>query len=287
MVGLRPLEASILVRIQVRQQKLSMTYCRARNKTINEYSGHQEISLGLRSRLNSVCNHYIAHGYIASERTWIPAIQLNHEIKLRLDKETLTGALSGTYDEAFEAVEIFLSAAKAYASSRYSKILADVISVFDIAGSVYRVDENSGRIELRIDGKLAEDIDIATAALSSAENAESEFKNAVGGLMSRSESPEDTISAIFIAFEDYLKNKTGMKEYGGSVDKLMKDEVISPTQKSLLDKIYAYRSDTYGIGHAGKAKKPEEVDALWFLETVTAQILFLDRKLKSHNLTNN
>jgi len=47
-----------------------------------------------------------------------------------------------------------------------------------------------------------------------------------------------------------------------------------------LDKIYAYRSDTDGVVHSGNGEKPDEIDALWFLETVVAQLLFIDRKLK-------
>ncbi|MBO1225289.1 MAG: hypothetical protein JYX80_12780 [Candidatus Scalindua sediminis] len=259
-----------------------MSYFRERNKTRNEYSGYQEVSDGLRSRLSAICERYTAKGLIGSGQGgfWIPARILNHEIKLYLNKADMTAALVGKYDEVFEAVEIFLYVAKTSASRKFPKILVDVISAFNIAGSVYQVDPGTGQVELRIEDKLAADIEAASDALSETRHARNEFLDAVGGLMSRNKSPEEIVNDIFVAFEDYLKTSMHAKEYGEAVTKLVKEEIISPTQKSLLEKIYAYRSDTYGVVHAGKGNKPKEIDALWFLETVTAQILFLDRKLK-------
>jgi hypothetical protein len=259
-----------------------MSYFRERNKTRNEYSGYQEVSDGLRSRLSAICECYTAKRHIGvmQRDLWIPAGTLNHEIKLNLNKDNMTAALIGKYDEVFEAVEIFLSVAKTSASRKFSKILVDVISAFNIAGSVYQVDPRTSRVELRVEDKLAADIEAASDALSETRHARDEFLDAVGGLMSRKKSPEEIVNDIFVAFEDYLKTSMHAKEYGEAVTKLVKEEIISPTQKSLLEKIYAYRSDTYGVVHAGKGNKPKEIDALWFLETVIAQILFLDRKLK-------
>lgn len=259
-----------------------MSYFRDRNKTRNEYSGYQEISDGLQSRLSAICECYTAKGHIGvgQRGLWIPARTLNHEIKLNLNKDNMTAALTGEYDEAFEAVEIFLSVAKTSTSSKFPKILVDVIRAFDFAGSVYQVNHVTSQVELRVEDKLAADIEAASDALSETRHARDEFLDAVGGLMSRKKSPEEIVNDIFVAFEDYLKTSMHAKEYGEAVTKLVKENIISPTQRSLLEKVYAYRSDTYGVVHAGKGNKPKEIDALWYLETVTAQILFLDRKLK-------
>lgn len=259
-----------------------MSYFRQRNGTRNEYSGYQTASDGLRSRLAAVCGSYVAEGYIGGgqEGYWIPAANLNHEIKLHLNKNNINAALSASYDEAFEGVEIFLSVAEKCCPRRLLKIVEDIISAFDIAGSVYCLDPGTMQIELRVDEKLAGDIGVASGVLLGTRHAKDGYLNAVGGLMSRNQKPEDIVGDVFIAFEDYLKTITGTKDYGAAVVVLEKNGTISATQKSLLEKIYAYRSDTYGVGHAGNGEKPHEVDALWFLETVTAQILFLDRKLK-------
>jgi hypothetical protein len=259
-----------------------MSYFRERNKTRNEYSGYQEVSDGLRSRLSAIRERYTAERHIGvgQRGLWIPAGTLNHEIRLHLDKENMRAALNGEYDEVFEAVEIFLSVAKTAANRKFPEILADVINAFNIAGSVYQVTPGTNQVELRVEDKLAADIKAASDALSETRHAKDEFLDAVGGLMSREKSPEEIVNDIFVAFEDYLKTSMHAKDYGEAVTKLVKEEIISPTQKSLLEKIYAYRSDTYGVVHAGKSNKPEEIDALWFLETVIAQILFLDRKLK-------
>lgn len=259
-----------------------MSYFRERHNTRNEYSGYQEVSDGLRSRLYTIYENYTAKGHIGvgQRGDWIPARILVHEIKLNLNKADMEDALGGKYDEVFEAIEIFLSVAKTSASNKFPRILADIISAFDIAGSVYQIDPETSRVELRVEDKLATDIKAASDALSETRHARGEYLDAVGGLMSRKKSPEEIVNDIFVAFEDYLKTITHAKDYGKAVTELVKKEIISPSQKSLLEKIYAYRSDTYGVVHAGKGNKPNEIDGLWFLETVTAQILLVDRKLK-------
>lgn len=265
-----------------------MTFFRERNKLRNEYSGYQEATQGLRERIAAIFEHYIAEGYIGigQEHWWIPAGILNHEIKLYLNKTNVYQALlSGAYDEVFEAIEIFISVAKEQCrSQRYEEIFVDITKAFYIAGSVYFVDSRSGQVALQIEEKLAKDLQVAGDILTIAKEGKEGFFNAIGGLMSRKVVPEDVVKGAFVAFEDYLKMHTGGKDYGESIVKLEKEGVVSPTQKALLEKIYAYRSDTYGVGHAGNSGKPKEIDALWFIETVTAQLLFIDRKLKQNHV---
>ncbi len=73
-----------------------MSYFRERNKTRNEYSGYQEISDGLRSRLYAICERYTAERHIGvgQRGLWIPAETLNHEIRLHLDKDNMRDALN-------------------------------------------------------------------------------------------------------------------------------------------------------------------------------------------------
>ena len=265
-----------------------MTFFRERNKLRNEYSGYQEASKGLRERIVAICKHYIAEGYIGAGQDgfWVPAGILNHEIKLYLNRNDIYGSLLlGSYDEVFEAVEIFLPIAGKYCYKREEKILTDIIKAFQIAGSVYYVDPGLNQINLQVDEKLAKDLQVAKEILVTTKQGKDGFLNAIGGLMSRKVAPEDVVKGVFVAFEDYLKTSTGGKDYGEAVSKLEKGGIISSAQKALMDKIYAYRSDTYGVGHAGNSEKPKEVDALWFVETATAQLLFIDRKLKQQHVT--
>ncbi len=261
-----------------------MAYFRERNNLRKEYSGFGEVSQPLRSRLAAICERYISRGHIGigNEGWWVTGSVLDHAIKLNLNKPNiLTILTTGTYDEVFDAIEIFLEIAfqEVEYSQRKTEILSDVIQAFEISGSVYFVNAALQQIELRITEELAKDIDKAGEVLASVENAKEEFLSSIGGLMSRQESPENIVKGIFISFEDYLRVKTEAKEFGGAVAKLQAENIISPTQKALLEKIYAYRSDTYGVGHAGNNKKPDEIDTLWFLETVIAQILLIDRKV--------
>jgi len=261
-----------------------MSFFRERNKLRNEYSGYQEISDGLRSRLVAICKCYATDGYIGpgQEDLWVPENTLNHAIRLHLNQDSVYHALSRNYDEAFEAVEIFLAVAAKTAGRRYGTIITDFFQAFEIAGSVYKID-NDGHVVLRVEQKLAQNIDTAGEVLSSSRAGKDGFLDAVGGFMGRKETPENVVKGVFVAFEDYLKIQTKTKDYGTAVSKLAADGIISPTQKALLEKIYAYRSDTYGVGHAGNNESPKELDALWFIETVTPQILFIDRKLNQRN----
>jgi len=162
-------------------------------------------------------------------------------------------------------------------------MMSDIVLAFDKSGSVYYVDPDSGQVKLRVDEKLANDLRTAGDILSSSKQGREEFLGAVASLMNRKAAPEEIVKRVWVAFEDYLKSMTGSKDYSESVAKLEKQEVISPFQKSILDKLHGFRSDAYGVAHAGKSEKPKELDALWFIDTVTSQLLYIDRKLKQWN----
>lgn len=259
-----------------------MSYFSRRNKHIVEYSGHEEASFALRERLLAILNKYVGesslYGY---DKPWyVERSKFLHEVQKEFPGKVMPDLIDkGAFHEVFTSVEIFLDMALHIYHSRRRTAPLEILQAFNLSGSVYTV--NNGRIELRIDETLAKQIESVKPILSVRSSAYETFFDAVGNLLGRKAKAEEIVSDIFIAFEDYLKDLTDSKDYGGAVNKLKKDGVISATQKALLDKIYAYRSDTYGVGHAGTGEKPQEIDALWFVETVTPQILFIDRKIKN------
>lgn len=56
---------------------------------------------------------------------------------------------------------------------------------------------------------------------------------------------------------------------------------VKSAQKALLHKIKAYRDDCYGVAHAGNSGKPKELDVIWYIDTVSAQIIYLDKKIET------
>jgi len=262
-----------------------MTYFRSRNKLKNDYSGYQEASSGLRSRLIAVCTRYSANEHnigLGQEDLWVWSIKLGHELKMNLNKSDIHNIIAlDSYDFVFEAIEIYLHIAKETALRRYSQyILPDIQRAFELSGSVYFVSDE-GIVCLSTDEKSAKNIKDAVVVLKENKSAQELFKEAVGDLFGRKRKPEDIVSDIFIAFEDYLKKELLQKSYGDCVSALERSKLINGTQKSLLEKLYAYRSDVYGAAHAGNSPSPKEIDAIWYLETVVSQIKYLSRKL--HN----
>lgn len=260
-----------------------MKYFRERHSLKTDYSGYEEVSDSLRNRLNTVCQRYIAYTIIATGQRgyWIPGKELEHELAVNLEQNKIEEIImNGNYDSVFEAVEIYLDVARESASREFrDQILPDVQRAFELSGSVYYVDEN-GKVNLKIDEKLSKDLKEVEKALSETKTSYELFFETVGKLMSRKDEPENIVKDIFIAFENYLKEKTGKSDFGNSIYYLERQGIINRIQRVLLEKIYAYRSDAFGVTHAGASKTPDEIDALWFLETVVAQLKFLDRKFK-------
>jgi len=260
-----------------------MKYFRERHNLKTDYSGHQEVSESLRNRLNTVCQKYIAHGMIGvgQEGYWIPIKVLKHELAVNLEQSEIKIIIfNDNYDCVFEAIEIYLNVAEQSASRIFhNKILPDIKRAFDLSGSVYFINEE-GQVNLRVDQSLAKDLEKTKKILSSSKKTYDLFFDTVGKLITRRDKPENIAKDIFIAFENYLKEKTGEKDFGKSTSLLEKKGIIDRTQKRLLEQLYVYRSDAFAVTHAGGSKKPEEIDTLWLLETVVAQLKFLDRKFK-------
>lgn len=255
-----------------------MKYFRERHNLRAEYSGFQEASEALRDRLSTVVSRYVGsyRGVYLGGIT-ISLEELEHELNLYLNRGDIRSIIAeGSYDYIFEAIEIFL--AICFKRSRScSEIISDIKKAFDLSGSVYYIN-NSGEVCLRTEEKLAKDLEKTKEILSETPSAYRIFFDAVGNLFGRKRKPADIIKDIFVAFEDYLKHLTNSKDYGKALSELQNKEVIVSVQKNILEKVYGYRSDAYAVGHAGKTKEPEEIDALWFLETVIAQLNLIDRR---------
>lgn len=260
-----------------------MTYFSRRNQHVIEFSGYEEASAALRKRLFAILNKYVGRNvasYDPYNGPWYVSIEtFNHEVKKEFPSEDpFDLILKGQFHQVFTIVEIFLDLVEGIYYGRKREAPLEVLQAFVLSGSVYKV--NNKRIELVVDEGLAKKIEQTKEALLSNQSAYEKFFEAIGNFVGRKAKPEDIVKDVFVAFEDYLKIKTATKDYGMAVTKLEKENIISPTQKSLMEKIYAYRSDTYGVGHAGNSEKPKEIDALWFIDTVSAQLLLIDRKLK-------
>ena len=152
---------------------------------------------------------------------------------------------------------------------------------FRSAGSVYKIDQN-GYIVLQLSEETAKNIANAEAQLG-ARSAEALdfFKRALHDLLSRERKANDVVKDFAVSIEDYIKALSKKKDYGEALRVLREQGIIAPTQQGVLDKLYAYRGDAHGVAHAGNTKEPGEADAMWFLETMVAQVKMIEAKIKT------
>ena len=261
-----------------------MKYFRERHNLNIDYSGHEEVSVSLRKRLGAICPQYISHNIMSSQGGyWVPYHELKNELSINITEGIIENIINSySYDYVFEAIEIYLHLAKEYAYVQFDKkILPDVQRAFDLSGSVYYVDKDC-LIKLRIDNNLAKNLKEIEEVFSENEKSFKTFFDAIGNLMARKAKAKDIAKDMFVAFENYLKEKAGEKDFGKAIENFQKQGLITNTQRVLLDKIYGYRSDAFAVGHAGNSREPDELDALWFLETIIAQLKLIDKRLKQN-----
>lgn len=259
-----------------------MAFFRERNKIQTEYSGYQEASNGLRSRLATIVEDRSGNFIgVGNEQHYLYRSTLNHETKVRINKDCTVAILQGTYDEAFEALEIFLACAKgSLYNQTYVSTLLEVMVAFRSAGSVYSVDKN-GHVVLRVSEETAANIKSAEQQLGvRSPEALDFFKRALRDLLGRERTPNDIVKDFAIAMEDYLVALAGKKGYRQALQALQEQGIIAPTQHGVLDKLYAYRGDAHGVTHAGNTKEPDEASAVWFLETFVAQVKLIEARVK-------
>jgi CRISPR/Cas system CSM-associated protein Csm4 (group 5 of RAMP superfamily) len=128
---------------------------------------------------------------------------------------------------------------------------------------------------------MAEKVDSIKEILAPYPEFSHRFFQAVGNLIGRKVKPEDVVKDIFVASEGYLKFITGASRFGDAVKELFKKELINKEQKRVLEALHEFRSDADGAGHAGNSITPTEEMALWFLDTLVAQLRMIDKKYKN------
>jgi hypothetical protein len=184
---------------------------------------------------------------------------------------------NGEFHEVFTIVEIFLNMATGISYTRRVEVPIEIQNAFHLSGSVYSI--SGGNVVLNIETDLAKKIEEAKEILAPYESWYKTFFEAVGDLVGRRAKASDVVKNIFIAAEGYLKEKTGKTRFSEAVNQLNTSDILNREQKAILEKLYAYRSDAAGAGHAGNSAEPTEVEALWYLETMLAQLRHIHRRI--------
>ncbi len=259
-----------------------MNYFSRRNEYVVEYSGHEEASSPLRKRLFSIIEKYVGQNspYGSGLPWFIDSVNFEHRVEQEFTDRTVSYVFkNGEFHEIFSIIEIFLDMTRGIDSSRAGSSFIEVLRAFSLSGSVYTLSQNS-RIELEIDKDSAEKIDSMKSILAPYPEFSQRFFQAVANLVGRRAKPEDVVKDIFVAAEGYLKAVTGESGFGDAVKDLLKKNLINREQKKVLDAIHAFRSDADGAGHAGNSATPTEKTALWFLDTVVAQLRMIDKVIQ-------
>lgn len=262
-----------------------MTFFRERNNIKIEYSGHQAISDELRKKLIAVVRSRSSSNIgLGNERFFLSRRKLDHEVEIRFGEKALEVLAQGTYDQVFEVVEIFLLLTEEYLNHDvYEKQLLDVHTALYTSGSVYSLNQN-GKIVLQLSEETSKNASIVEEIMTKrTEQGVGFFKKALRDLLSRERDANDIVKDFSVALEDYLKKLMNQDSYEKAITLLKTQEIITPTQKALVDKLYAYRGDSHGVAHASDSRVPEEVDAVWFLETLIAQVKLIDARMKVKN----
>lgn len=258
-----------------------MDYFHRRNKPPVEYSGHEDVSWELRKRVETVHDEFVTlnrqTGY------WLRADKLHYLVSIQFPKTSFKEIiLNGQYDQVFTVVEILHDYSGHLDPDRQSLFRQHLAEAFRLSGSVYAL--RNGRICLIPSEQTAAKLTEVHKSLSAFPLCQETFFTGVGDLMGRKRKPPDVVKDLFIGVEGYFKAITGENDYGAALKALSKTGTIGPIQRSVMDKLYGYRSDAQGVGHAGNTPTPTEIDALWFLDTMLAQLIHVDRTLKSRDM---
>ncbi|MEK7529259.1 MAG: hypothetical protein AAB592_05830 [Patescibacteria group bacterium] len=257
-----------------------MKYFSKRNEYITEYSGHEEISQFLRDRILSIVEKYVdtnAAIYSGDAPWHIDPENFEHTVQQELPgKDPFATIKEGKFHEVFTVVEIFLDLSRGIYHTRRDEAPREMLQAFSLSGSVYSINE-AYRIYLKIDKDSAEKIDSMQVVFAPYPEFSQRFFQAVGNLLGRKAKSEDVVKDIFVAAEGYLKKITGTSRFGDAVKNLFKNNLINKEQKKVLEAIHEFRSDADGAGHAGNSITPTEETALWFLDTLVAQLRMISK----------
>lgn len=257
-----------------------MTYFSRRNQHIVEFSGFEEVSTSMRERLDSVIRKYLGQNDPWESDDWnVEASTFAHEVNKELPgNDPIKLLATGEFHRVFTVVEIFLDLCGSIYYVREGAAKEEMAQVFNLSGSVYTIENN--RVAQRVSADLGKKIEDTKEIFDNNQPAYERFFNATGNLFGRKAKPEDIVKDLFIASEEYMKQATGTSSYGNAIKDLHRKNLIRSEQKTILEKLYQFRSDSEGVGHAGSSPKPTEHEARWYLETMISQLVFIDKKLK-------
>lgn len=260
-----------------------MAYFSKRNNLMVEFSGHEEVSGALRSRLTAVLNKYVGHNGVSfgNDAPWnVEGKNFAHIVKREiLSDDPFEIIQNGEFHQVFTVVEIFLDMIRKIYYTRRNSALVEIVQCFELSGSVYTFNRD-WEIELKIDENLARKIEDAKTILSPYEAAYKTFFDAVGDLVGRKTQPKDVLKNLFVASESYLKSITTENLFGDAVNKLFNNKKINREQKTIMGQLNGFACDSFGVKHAGNSPEPSEIDVLWFLETLISQLTNIDKKIK-------
>lgn len=259
-----------------------MAYFSRRNEYLVEYSGHEEVSKALRDRLLEIFKKYIEQNVsLGSDDPWsVEPTDFIHKTQQEFpNKNPFILTTEGKFHEVFTIVEIFLDLTSDIYYTRKSEAVVEIVKAFHLSGSVYTIGTQK-QIILQIEKDIAEKVDSVKSILAPYPEFSARFFQAVGNLVGRRSKPEDIVKDIFVASEGYLKAITCTSRFGDAVKDLFKKNLINKEQKKVLEALHEFRSDADGAGHAGNSMTPTEETALWFLDTLVAQLRMIDKVVK-------
>lgn len=255
-----------------------MSYFHKRNEYVVEYSGHEEATQNLRTRLASIVDEYINKHSDYRTAFWK---QIYMEFPENVRYSDCRSLFSGAdFYKVFATIEVFLDSQGVLLSrgANEPEVVKKIKHSLDLSGCVYRLNKN--RFELKIEKDLVDKVDSVKNILKPYPEFNERFYQAVGNLVGRRSKPEDIVKDIFVAVEGYLKAVTGGSRFGDSIKELSKQDLINKEQVKVLDALNAFASDSSGTRHAGNGDVPTEETALWFLDTIVAQIRMIDKVIK-------
>lgn len=261
-----------------------MTYFSIRNKYKVEYSGYEDASEELRSRLAEIIAKYVRNyltGYSGHRPSFLKPTIFNYAVHQVLpNTKPTTAILTGSFDEVFTVIEVFLDEIRRINDRRQGEAIIDILGAFQHSGSVYQLNQETRRIELEPNEELAKQIKEMEKVLEPYADAYKTFFEAAGNLFGRKTKAGDIVRDIYVAAEMYLKAITGEAQYSNAVKKLASTGAINSEQRTVMEKLYAFRSNTKGTTHAGSSPEVNEKQALWFLDTMSAQLRHIDIQAK-------
>jgi len=259
-----------------------------RNKLKSEYSGYGEASKNLRNRLLLLYGHpYSGDEFYfgVGNDNWIHERAFSKDLQMHFGRkipiEAFRDEKQTTYDEIFDFIELYYARAVSdLDSQKRLKLLVNIKIAFDNSGSVYEIDKE-GQVILRLDEKMADSITKIDKVLESFENAQKVFRDCVDGLITRTKPPKNVVGDMSVVFEEYLKKRTSQSSIEKGIQHLKEKLSFHATQIQIIEKLKAYRGDVWGAAHAGNSPEPDEIDALWYLESIIVQIKYIENKIKN------